>query len=71
MEVVVDWRSANAMPIYSMGQKKDLVNLQASQPDLGAREGHRADCLECQHVACTGQTGSGPASERLGKAAAT
>ena len=33
------------------------MELQACQPDLGAREGYGTDCLEGDHTACMGKPG--------------
>ena len=52
-----DWRLAKVMLLYKNGWKEDPGELQACQPDLGAREGYGADHPECHHVAHAGQPG--------------
>ena len=54
-EVTEDWGLASVTPIYRKAGMEDAWNY--CQPDLGARDGYGADCLEGDDAACAGQLG--------------
>lgn len=56
LEIPADYKIANVMPVLKKGWKEDL-SIRPCQSDLCAREGYRADPLECHHTARTGQQG--------------
>lgn len=70
-KVPVDWKFANVTPTYNKGQKQDPGNYRPISLTSPAKEGYRANHLECHHMAYAGQAADQAQSAAAGPALQT